>query len=99
MADLHYRWFSWGVTSLPMGKSWGLHLAHLCKIQASEHYVESLPLVLKEAASLKVRGSLYSCLLIMHALALLKGMHFFHNTSSTEVTVVTCFLNIRAYIT
>ena len=38
--------------------------AAVCKIQASKHYVESLPLVLKEAASHKVKGSLYSCLLI-----------------------------------
>ena len=40
--------------------------AAMCKIQASKHYVEPLPLVLKieAAASHKVKGSLYSCLLI-----------------------------------
>ena len=37
--------------------------AAMSKIQASKHYVESLPLVLK-AAFHKVKGSLYSCLLI-----------------------------------
>ena len=25
-----YRWFSWGVASLPEGKSWGLYLVQLC---------------------------------------------------------------------
>ena len=36
------------------------------KIQASKRYIKSLPLVLKEkeAASLKVKGPLYSCLSI-----------------------------------
>ena len=38
--------------------------AAVCKIQASKCYIKSLPLVLKEAASLKVKGPLYSCLLI-----------------------------------
>ena len=38
--------------------------AAMCKIQASKSYVESLVLKIKEAASLKVKGSLYSCLLI-----------------------------------
>ena len=38
--------------------------AAVCKIQASKCYIESLSLVLKEAASHKVRGSLYSYLLI-----------------------------------
>ena len=28
--SLRYRWFSWGVASLPEGKSRGLCLAHLC---------------------------------------------------------------------
>ena len=39
-----------------------------CPIQASKHYVESLTISaekIKEAASHKVKGSLYSCLLIM----------------------------------
>jgi len=38
----------------------------VCKIQASKRYVESLSLVPKDkkAASLKVKGSLYGCLLI-----------------------------------
>ena len=34
------------------------------KIQASKRYVESLPLKIEEAASHKMTGSLYSCLLI-----------------------------------
>ena len=40
--------------------------AAMCKLQASKCYVESLPLVLKdkEPVSHKVKGSLYSCLLI-----------------------------------
>ena len=40
--------------------------AAACEIQASKCYIESLPLVPKdkEAASLKVKGPLYSCLLI-----------------------------------
>ena len=38
--------------------------ASVCIIQASKRYVEPLPLVLKEeAASLKVKDLLYSCLL------------------------------------
>ena len=39
----------------------------VCKIQASEHYIESLPLVPKDkkkAAFVKVKGPLYSFLLI-----------------------------------
>ena len=39
--------------------------AAVCKIQASKCYVESLVLRINEAASLKVKGSLYSCLLIV----------------------------------
>ena len=41
--------------------------AAMCKLQASKRYVESLPLVLKdkEPVSLKVKGSLYSCFLIV----------------------------------
>ena len=40
--------------------------AVVCKIQTSERYIESLPLVLKDkkGASHKVKGQLYSCLLI-----------------------------------
>ena len=38
--------------------------AAACEIQAIKRYIESLPLVL-EAASLKVKGPLYSCLLIV----------------------------------
>ena len=42
--------------------------AAACKIQASKRYIESLPLVpkIKEAVSLKVKGPLYSCLLITY---------------------------------
>ena len=42
--------------------------AVVCKIQASKRYVESLVLRIKEAASLKVKVSLYSCLLIAYLL-------------------------------
>ena len=50
------------------GKSQSVFSAVVCKIQASKRYVESFPLVLKdtcvkETASNKVKGSLYSCLL------------------------------------
>ena len=47
-------------------KSGSVFSAAMCKLQASKRYVESLPLVLKdeEPVSLKVKGSLYSCLLI-----------------------------------
>ena len=43
--------------------------AVVCKIQASKCYIKSLPSVqmIREAASLKVKGPLYSCLLIMHS--------------------------------
>ena len=37
----------------------------VCKIQASKCYIKSLLLVLKEAASLKVKDLLYSCLLLI----------------------------------
>ena len=42
--------------------------AAVCKIQTSKWYIESLPLVLKNkvASLVKVKGSLYSCLLIAH---------------------------------
>ena len=42
--------------------------AVVCKIQASKCYIKSLPLVLKdkEAAFLKVKVPLYSCLLIAY---------------------------------
>ena len=48
------------------GKSLGLCLA-VCKIEASERYIQSLPVVLKDkkAASLKANGPLYSCLFII----------------------------------
>ena len=61
-----YRWFSWGMASLPEGKSWALFSAVMCNIHASKCYIKSLPLVPKDkiAASLKVKGLLYSCLLI-----------------------------------
>ena len=51
---------------LPEGKSQGLFSATVCKIQASKCYIKYLLLVPKEkeAASLKVKGLLYSCLLI-----------------------------------
>ena len=104
-----YRWFLWGVASLPEGKSLDLCLVQLCakhsliprpfpppvfdrilykngggnglgmrlcKTQASKRYIKSLPLVPKDkrscfsqgekSASLKVKGLLYSCLLITH---------------------------------
>ena len=48
--------------SLPEGSVFS---AAVCKIQANKCYVEFLPLMLNEAASLKVKGSLYSCLLIV----------------------------------
>ena len=40
--------------------------AAVCKIQSSKCYIKSLPLAPKEAASLKVKDLLYSCLLIVH---------------------------------
>ena len=43
--------------------------AVVCKIQASKHYIESLPLVEKikeEAVSLKMKAPLYNCPLIVH---------------------------------
>ena len=40
-----YRWFSWGVASLPEGSVFG---AVMCKIQASKRNIKSLPLVLKD---------------------------------------------------
>ena len=43
--------------------------AAVCRIQASKSYVESLVLRIKEAASLKVKGSLYTCLLIVRLLS------------------------------
>ena len=50
-------------------KSGSRFCAAVCKIQASKYYIESLPLVLKDkkkAASLKVKGPLYSCLSNVH---------------------------------
>ena len=62
--------FSWDMASLPEGKSRGLHVfsATVCKIQTSKWYIEFLPLELKNkvASLVKVKGSLYSCLLIVH---------------------------------
>ena len=64
---LLYRWFSWGVASLLEGKSRGLGFVQLCAkyrlVSATSspyHYYRKV----KEAAPLKVKGPLYSCLLI-----------------------------------
>ena len=49
-------------------ESWSVFSAAVCKIQASKCYIESLPLVPKDKRScfsLKVKGPLYSCLLIV----------------------------------
>ena len=44
-----YRWFSWGVASLPEFKDRGLCLAQLhAKYRLVSAYIESLPLVLKD---------------------------------------------------
>ena len=51
------RWFSWGVASLLEGKSRGLCLVQLCAL----HEVHK-----RSCFSLKVKGPLYSCLLIAH---------------------------------
>ena len=60
--DFHY-FMGCGFTS--GGQKLGsVFSAAVCKIQASKRYIESLPLVLEEAASLKVKGPLFSCLLI-----------------------------------
>ena len=56
---------SWGVASLLEGKSLGLQLCVKCR---QEGYIKSFLLVLKDkkkADSLKLKGPLYSCLLIM----------------------------------
>ena len=53
-----YRWFSWGMASLPEGKSQGLCL--VCKIQASKHCVESLPLLLKIKRSCFSQGERFA---------------------------------------
>ena len=46
---LQYRWFSWGVASLPEGKSReSVFSAAVYKIQASKCYIKSLPLVPKD---------------------------------------------------
>ena len=44
-----YRWFSWGVVSLPEGKSRGMCLVQCARyrLQASKRYIKSLPVVLK----------------------------------------------------
>ena len=63
---IQYRWFSWGVASLPEGKSWCLCLAQLC----TNYRLVSATLTpyhccLKiEADSHKVKGLLYRCLLV-----------------------------------
>ena len=64
-----YRWFSWGVASLPEGNSRRLCLAKLCtkyrlvNATLSPYYC---CLKIEEAASHEVKGSLYSCLLVAH---------------------------------
>ena len=53
-----YRWFSWGISFTSGGQESGsVFSAAVCKIQASKRKI-------KEAASLKVKGLLYSYLLI-----------------------------------
>ena len=62
-----YRWFSWGVASLPEGKSRGLGLVQLCAKYRLVNTTSSpyhLYRKINEAASLKVKGPLYNCLLI-----------------------------------
>ena len=34
----------------------------VCQTQSKKHYIEALPLKIREAGSLKVEGPLYSCL-------------------------------------
>ena len=48
-----FRWFSWGVASLPEGS---VFRTAVCKIQDSECYNESLPLVLKDKRSCFSQG-------------------------------------------
>ena len=55
--------FSWGVASLPVGKSRSVCGEAVCKLQAL-HGV--LIISTKRTASLKVKGLKYSCLLIVH---------------------------------
>ena len=64
-ANCANRWLSWGVVSLLESRcAFG---AAVCKIQARKCYIKSLPPVpkIKEAVSLKVKGPLYSYLLIV----------------------------------
>ena len=68
MYDLIYRWFSWGVASLAEGKSWCLCLAAVYKLYRLVSATLSryhCCLKIEEAASHKVKGSLYSCLLVV----------------------------------
>ena len=58
---LMYRWFSWGVASLPESKSQVSSVvfgAAVFKIQARKHYYIGS---LSSVPSLKVRGPLYTC--------------------------------------
>ena len=61
--------FSWGMGSLPEGKCWGLCLTQLCakyRLVSATRSPYHLCSKIKEAASLKVKGLLYSCLLMVH---------------------------------
>ena len=68
--------FSWGVASLPEGKSWGgggrgVFSTAVCKIQASKCCVEFLPLVLKAKRSCFSQGERFAVQLLFdcaHAL-------------------------------
>ena len=68
---IEYRCISWGVASFLEGKIRGLCLVQLCKIQASKHYVESLPFVLKDKKAASLRGKkpavqlLFACALAL----------------------------------
>ena len=68
MYDLIYRWFSWGVASLVEGKSWCLCLAAVYKLYRLVSTTVSryhCCLKIEEAASHKVKGTLYSRLLVV----------------------------------
>ena len=69
MASLiEYGWFSWGMASLNLeGKSWCLCLAQLCanyRLVSATLSPYHCCLKIEEADSHKVKGSLYSCLLV-----------------------------------
>ena len=66
MAGFVYGWFSWGMASLLEGKSRGLQLCVKYGLVSATLSPCHSCLKIKEAASLKVKGSLYSCLLIAH---------------------------------